>query len=186
MRILKASDRVATPWKNGGGVTTEIAVFPQGAGFDDFGWRISAAQVAQGGPFSTFPGIDRKLAILEGRMKLAIAGIGDLELSRDTAPAEFPGDAATNATVLKGPVLDLNVMTRRDRFTSRLTRQKSSALAVDPRAATMIFALTPMTVMQSGKEVSLTPHDVAIVEPGDGQIALDADADFYRIEVAQA
>ena len=186
MRILKASDRKAVPWKNGGGVTTEIAVYPDGAGFDDFGWRISAAQVAQGGPFSTFAGIDRKLAILEGRMRLTIAGIGEIELSRDTAPAEFPGDAATEAAVLEGPVLDLNVMTRRGRFVSRLSRQKSSAVVADPRAMTMLFALKPMMLAQSGRNVRLALHDALTVESGDGQVGLDPDADFYRIEIAQA
>ena len=61
MRILRVSGRVAAPWKNGGGTTTEVAVFPAGASFDDFGWRISIADIARGGPFSQFPGIDRTL-----------------------------------------------------------------------------------------------------------------------------
>ncbi|WP_431460998.1 HutD family protein, partial [Klebsiella pneumoniae] len=32
MRILRAADYRSMPWKNGGGVTTEIAVSPAGAG----------------------------------------------------------------------------------------------------------------------------------------------------------
>ncbi len=54
------------PWKNGGGETVEIAVFPEGAGFKDFGWRISLASVASDGPFSAFPGIDRTLTVIDG------------------------------------------------------------------------------------------------------------------------
>ena len=50
-------------WKNGGGSTTEIAVFPPDAGFDDFDWRVSLATVAADGPFSAFPGIERTLAM---------------------------------------------------------------------------------------------------------------------------
>jgi hypothetical protein len=32
-----------SPWKNGGGSTREIACWPQGAGMDSFGWRVSVA-----------------------------------------------------------------------------------------------------------------------------------------------
>jgi environmental stress-induced protein Ves len=46
------------PWKNGGGETTEIAVFPDGAGLSDFDWRVSMARVDGDGPFSSFPGIE--------------------------------------------------------------------------------------------------------------------------------
>ncbi len=76
MRVvhLAAAARRAVPWKNGGGVTEEIAVYPSDAGFDDFAWRISMARVGQGGPFSRFPGVDRTLAVLEGRMRLDVEG----------------------------------------------------------------------------------------------------------------
>ena len=66
MRILRAESYRRMPWKNGGGETTEIAVSPEGAGLDDFDWRVSMARVESSGPFSLFAGIDRTLAILEG------------------------------------------------------------------------------------------------------------------------
>ena len=64
MKIIRARDCRTTPWKNGGGSTTEIAVEPSGASLDTFAWRISVARVAADGPFSEFPGIDRTLAVL--------------------------------------------------------------------------------------------------------------------------
>ncbi|WP_210147850.1 HutD family protein [Aromatoleum petrolei] len=30
-------------WKNGGGVTLEVALQPAGAGLTDFDWRVSSA-----------------------------------------------------------------------------------------------------------------------------------------------
>jgi environmental stress-induced protein Ves len=33
------------PWKNGGGSTTQIAVFPPDAGFEEFDWRVSLATI---------------------------------------------------------------------------------------------------------------------------------------------
>lgn len=116
MRILRASDYRSMPWKNGGGVTTEIAVSPHGAGLDDFDWRVSMARVETGGPFSVFTGIDRTLSILDGEgMRLAIAGREPVELTRSSEPLFFPADAATEALLPAGPITDLNVMTRRGR-----------------------------------------------------------------------
>ena len=56
----------ATPWKNGGGTTRQVACWPPGAGSDDFDWRVSIATIAASGPFSTFPGIDRTIMLLDG------------------------------------------------------------------------------------------------------------------------
>ena len=81
MRLLRASDHRRMPWKNGGGMTVEIAVSPEGAGIEDFDWRVSMAFVEQDGPFSIFPGIDRTLAVLSGDgIVLHIAGQDDVTL----------------------------------------------------------------------------------------------------------
>ena len=55
VRIIPAQDLVRTPWKNGGGTTAEVAVHPPGAGFEDFDWRISMADVAADGPVLDLP-----------------------------------------------------------------------------------------------------------------------------------
>jgi environmental stress-induced protein Ves len=73
------------------GTTREIAVFPPGAGMDDFIWRLSMATVEQAGPFSAFPGIERVLAVLNGRLSL----VGeDLHAELDAASAPLCFDAA--------------------------------------------------------------------------------------------
>lgn len=114
MRILRADAHRVMLWKNGGGVTTEIAVSPAGASVDDFDWRVSMATVAQGGPFSLFPGIDRTLSVLEGEgVTLTIAGRAPVTLAAGSPPLAFPADVATDAVLVAGTVTDLNVMTRR-------------------------------------------------------------------------
>ncbi|MBK9607139.1 MAG: HutD family protein [Betaproteobacteria bacterium] len=65
IRLLHPLAYRAQPWKNGGGTTTEIAVHPEGAGWDDFLWRIGIADIRQSGPFSSFPGIDRSILLLD-------------------------------------------------------------------------------------------------------------------------
>lgn len=109
------------PWKNGGGVTRELAIAPAGAGLDDFDWRISCAQVASGGAFSPFPGVDRSLALLEGAgLRLDFGGGETHTLTVDSAPLVFGGDQPVSAALLDGPVGDFNVMTRRARWHHRL------------------------------------------------------------------
>ncbi|MFI6337529.1 HutD family protein [Streptomyces sp. NPDC050535] len=112
-RLFPASGRGAVPWKNGAGVTREIAVRPEGAGMDDFDWRVSLAEVAADGPFSAFPGIDRTLTLVEGAgMDLTVGGERRLVDSRYT-PGDFRGDVPTDCRLLDGPVVNLNVMWRR-------------------------------------------------------------------------
>ncbi|RWL97209.1 MAG: HutD family protein [Mesorhizobium sp.] len=123
MRILRAAGYRVMPWKNGGGTTTEIAVSPDAAGLDDFDWRISMARVETGGPFSSFAGIDRTLAVLEGEgIVLDIAGQPPSPLTTVSMPLSFPGDVPTSATLIGGPITDLNVMTRRGRMRHTVER----------------------------------------------------------------
>ena len=111
MKILRAADRVAVPWKNGGGVTREVMVWPPDAGFDDFDWRVSIALVRDAGPFSRFERVERVLAVLDGHMRLEFEG-RTVELDKQSAPLAFSGDESCHGTPLGGPVTDLNLMTR--------------------------------------------------------------------------
>lgn len=121
MRILRAANYRRMAWKNGGGETTEIAVSPQGAGLEDFDWRVSMARVERSGPFSLFPGVDRTLSVLEGEgILLSIADRQPARLTGVSAPYSFPADVAANAELVAGPITDLNVMTRRGRYEHRV------------------------------------------------------------------
>lgn len=110
---------VPTPWKNGGGSTREIACWPEGAGLDDFDWRVSIATIAASGPFSLFPGVERTIVLLAGDgVRLRAEGF-DHRLDTPYEPFAFSGDLAVDCTLLGGqalrPSTDLNVMTRRAR-----------------------------------------------------------------------
>jgi environmental stress-induced protein Ves len=115
MRVIRADEYRRMPWKNGRGETTEIAACPEGAGLEDFDWRVSTARVARNGPSSSFPGVDRTLIVLDGAgLRLDIAGRHPVELTAASPPLSFLADLPTAAALADGPVLDLNVMTRRD------------------------------------------------------------------------
>jgi len=82
MRLIRATDYTCRPWKNGGGVTFEIATDPVGADMDNFNWRLFMAEVDRAEPFSQLTEIDRIL--------FAIAGNG-MKLSVETAPGTIVG-----------------------------------------------------------------------------------------------
>jgi len=187
--ILRAADRVALPWKNGGGITREVAVHPADSSLSTFDWRVSLAEVSRGGPFSGFPDVDRHMAVIRGRLTLAVAGRAPQHLAADSAPVAFPGEVAAFAEPLGPPVTDLNVMTRRGRCGARLTRRNIACPRVQLTAdTTLILALAPLTVRGASLASVLSALDAAqfSTEP-DAEItvtAADPAADYWLIELS--
>ena len=119
--LLDPATTIAMPWKNGGGTTLQLAISPKGARLEDFAWRLSSAQVAVDGAFSSFPGADRSLAVLAGNgLRLRRGDGSSEELLSGGMAAYFPGEEPIEATLLDGPVNDLNLMTRRTAWRHRL------------------------------------------------------------------
>jgi environmental stress-induced protein Ves len=164
MRILRATDRTPMPWKNGGGVTREVAIWPPTAALNAFDWRISIAEVAQGGPFSTFPGVDRVLTVIEGSgIELAVEGLATVRLDAAADPFAFPGDAACAATLHQGAIRDLNLMVRRGAYVTRVRRVDGPALISGAADTTLVLALE--ATLLGGEH--LPAEDAAILERGE-------------------
>ena len=128
------------PWKNGAGVTREIAVGPEGAATRDFDWRFSLAEVERDAPFSAFPGIDRCIVLLHGAgMRLRSAqGELDHRLDQALAPFHFSGDTPLSASLNDGPSSDFNVMTRRGAWVAEVSVLRST---FEPPAADVTLLL---------------------------------------------
>lgn len=134
LRIVRGAALHATPWKNGGGVTREIATDPVGAGLESFAWRASVAEVERSGPFSRFPGVDRTLVLLSGAgMHLVEAHGATHALMQPLAVARFDGAVALDAQLVDGATRDFNLMVRRDRVQAALD------IWVAPKARTCVF-----------------------------------------------
>jgi uncharacterized protein len=135
--LIRGAELVAAPWKNGGGITHEVAAgFAKGpasagsppAKLDAFVWRVSIADVAQAGPFSRFEGIDRTLVLLSGAgMVLDETGAPEYGSSASDVRvvkshvlkqpfdiARFDGEARIDARLIDGATRDFNLMVRRD------------------------------------------------------------------------
>ena len=117
--VLRAVDYPRMPWKNGGGSTEEITR-DAGAGLDGFGWRLSIADIAESGAFSTFAGYQRVISVLQGAgMNLQVDGVSSRALLPFDAFA-FRGESAVACTLIDGPIRDFNLIYAPQRYTARL------------------------------------------------------------------
>ncbi|WP_136652666.1 HutD/Ves family protein [Paracoccus aeridis] len=170
LQVVRRGEATATRWKNGGGVTHELATWPPGAGIDGFDARLSMAEVAAEGPFSTFPGIDRTLGMIDGGPMVLSFGAGspDVTLMADGPPLPFPGEAPVHARLQSGPVLDLNIMTRRGMMAHRMVALRpGDALPPGTVAAVARGAATACGVaLQAGDAIIAGDTLAGTVEDG--------------------
>jgi uncharacterized protein len=184
MRILRSADHKRMLWKNGKGETVEIAVSPPGASVDNFDWRISMATVAEDGPFSIFDSVDRTLSVLSGEgITLSVAGHAPTTLRRETPPYGFPADRETSATLVSGPITDLNVMTRRGAFTHAVERMVIEDLTLQPSSRMrIVLTLSDVTVVQ--ENILLQPWDGLFLGSGDtARLSSAFPATIYVIQI---
>jgi uncharacterized protein len=186
IEVLRAAARAAVPWKNGGGVTHEVAVYPAGSGFDIFDWRVSIARVSTAGPFSSLPGVDRRLAVLEGTLSIVIGGQREAQLSPEAEPLSFAGEESVRAHPVGGPVTDLNVMTRRAKFSSSLAlhqTQHATDLA-GGAASVLVVALTDLVLKSQTTTWRLSRLDAVRIE-GDSSCEIQPHTNQARFYVAR-
>jgi environmental stress-induced protein Ves len=152
---------IAAPWKNGGGVTREIACNPVSANMADFDWRVSIADISASGPFSRFDGIDRVIVLLDGPgVRLRAKDGLDHCLDTPLTPFAFSGESAIGCDLLDGASRDFNVMTRRGVVGATVTVLKQDTV-LDAALAGLFFAVDgewrAMPEGARGEAASLVP-----------------------------
>ena len=154
---LGPRDYLAMPWKDGGGVTEQIAIEPPDATLaSGFLWRLSMARVERSGPFSRFEGCDRTLLLLEGALDLDFGIHGRVQLSEPFRPVAFSGDWETRATLTRGPVRDLGVISDRARI-----RQGVCVMDLSDAPVTIKLAPTAWIIALAGRCI-LAPQGVEL------------------------
>ncbi|OOP61469.1 hypothetical protein BMF89_12620 [Arthrobacter sp. SRS-W-1-2016] len=117
MEIIRFAELKPEPWRNGGGVTREIASHPKAASAQDgaWDWRVSIADVRSAGEFSTFPGMERVITVIDGEL-LLLAVDGEEHPLEKYRPFRFSGEAASTSALPTGDIRDLNVIARAGEF----------------------------------------------------------------------
>lgn len=169
MRIVRLSDLVEIPWKNGGGITREIAEARLG---EDLLWRLSMADVARGGPFSDFTGLMRILTVIDGGGMDLITPAGTLHAAF-AAPVRFDGGLSVVAHLLDGPLRDLNLMYYPGRVEGDVVILRGGEQHVLETDATRIYAVHCLS--QTVVFAATTPlqrGDTAMIETGQAVLSL--------------
>jgi uncharacterized protein len=125
-----------SPWRNGGGMTHELVVFPVR---EHWHWRMSVAAIDRHGPFSRFEGVRRWLVVLQGQgVRLCVDGASQT-LTPASEPHAFDGGAEVLCEPLGGTTLDFNLMVRQGRGHMRRVRGEM-ALAVASGSAIALWS----------------------------------------------
>jgi environmental stress-induced protein Ves len=177
-------------WKNGLGWTREVLRWPDGG--EEWDWRISIAEVDKGGPFSSFPGVDRELVLLSGEgMRLNFAHGEEVELHPPHGRHRFAGEHALEAELLGGPTHDFNLMWRRDRVEATLLHR--------PLVGPMLFFAEPgvrwAAYLLSGRAwvkdrllpLVLEQGDTAVLEPAAGdnhRLIIEGGGELLLVRIA--
>ncbi len=176
MLHLRCEQYRSMPWRNGMGVSREIAREP-GSG-DEFRWRLSLATVAGNGPFSNYAGYRRSVTLIEGGgFQLAIPGQDPLVLDRLGATGLFPGDARAHCTLINGPCTDISLMVRDPGTIVSVIRVEGVQphnVPLDAGALKAVFCLRDAPVLVSADtltpggrmraELELALHDTALLD----------------------
>jgi uncharacterized protein len=178
MRIIRFLELRQVPWKNGGGITREIAVSWAG---DSLIWRLSMADVAVDGPFSKFDGLQRILTVIEGNGMELTNPNGRLQADYGV-PVHFDGALDIQSRLKDGPLRDLNLI-----YDPALCEGDVAVIAGNStrllRAATeQIYAIHCVAGKISVNETELLQiGDTALIESGVAQFDVPVHANALLI-----
>ncbi|NBA94114.1 HutD family protein [Pseudomonas sp. R5(2019)] len=183
LNVLRAADYPRMPWKNGGGSTEEITR-DAGQGLDGFGWRLSIADIAESGGFSSFAGYQRLITVLQGDgMTLTVDG----QDSRPLLPFDafaFRGESVVSSTLLGGPIRDFNLIYSPERYRARLQWLDGPARLFSSAQTVLVFAAGDQVTVGGTFEAQLGKHDCVQVSGNEQLIELVLDGRCCLIELS--
>src|SRR5690606_32701791 len=143
--ILRAGDYQRERWRNGAGWTRQVHAEAAADGGAQWDWRLSIAEIDVDAPFSSFPGIDRELVLLQGNgMRLRFDDGEVHELLPPHERLRFAGERALFGELVDGPTRDFNLMWRRDTIDAALWHRPlvgSMLVFVDPGETWVLHVL---------------------------------------------
>lgn len=140
-----------TPWKNGGGITVDIAE-------DGDVWRFGRTPITAAGPFSDYAGFDRLQVLVAGRGLVLETPDGEIDLRTPFRPARFRGETPIVSRLEAGPVEVVNLIGARARVKLALdVLTAGSTVGID---AGIHLVYAPQG--SASLEVDGTPQEVAL------------------------
>ena len=163
--VLSPAGYRRTPWKNGRGLTTDIA-------FDGEVWRLSRTPITAAGPFSDYTGYDRLQVLVAGSGLVLETPYGEIDLRQPFRPARFAGETPITSRLEAGPVEVVNLLGERARV--RLDLAVMTAGEAQRLGPGLHLAYCPAgqaVLRLSGKCQRLAADEALRIEDAEGALA---------------
>ena len=145
------------PWANGRGTSYEIASNRNSEGL--WTWRLAMAPVNEDGPFSRIECVNRSLVVVEGAGMKLLVDRKNVQCE-PLQVVQFRGEAVTEASLIDGPILDINLMVRRNDAIGTMQIIDHAEQLLE---ASMVVAISgPAVVICDDAEVRLEQYDALI------------------------
>jgi environmental stress-induced protein Ves len=135
-----------TPWKNGGGVTIDLAEsmlpgFAPGS-WEGLVWRFGRTAIVTPGPFSDLGGYDRQQVLVSGSGLVLETPDGEIDVRRPFQPVRFTGETRIVSKLEAGPVEVVNLIGDRSRVATDLSCLTAGATNSCAAGVHVIYAAT--------------------------------------------
>jgi uncharacterized protein len=160
------------PWKNGGGVTIDIAVsmlpgFAPG-GWEGIVWRFSRTAIVTPGPFSDLSGFDRQLMLVSGQGLMLETPVGEIDVRQPFMPVRFAGETSIVSRLEAGPVEVVNLIGDRSRVSIDLSCLSGGATDSYPAGVRIIYAATSSCELSiNGKPCEIVAGHAMRIDAGE-------------------
>ena len=181
MKRLARADFIEMPWRNGGGVTHEIAKSE-----DDLGllWRISTARVEVDGPYSRFPGLTRLSAVVEGiGVQLTHEESGQVDTLGPFDIASLSGDALYRGVLIGGGIRHFNLVYDPQRVRAEMRIVSAGWISPQPELIHALYCIEG-EITGTGLETA-APGDVMFGDEA-GSVVLSPDARVAMVSLGLA
>lgn len=167
--LLKSEDYTRSPWKNGGGIFTDIAgAWRADATTKDWGsllWRLASTPIVAPGPFSHMPGIDRLQMVVGGRGLVLKSPTQEFDEREPFTTVRFTGEMEIVTALEEGPVEVVNLMARRGAAEIELVALREPGTRQLAAGTHLVYAARgDCRVRLDGEDFSISHEDTLKVE----------------------
>lgn len=168
------------PWKNGGGVTHDIADASRPgadpAGWEGMVWRLGRTAIVQPGPFSDLTGYERLQAVIVGSGLVLEGASGAIDLRRPFVPVRYDGGLPLVSRLENGPVEVVNLIVDRALCSADLAApEPGETLALAP-AIHILYAPGEAVTARCGSEAIALPRGHALRIDAETDVSLTVEA----------
>jgi environmental stress-induced protein Ves len=179
VRVLPSTHARRVPWKNGLGSTLELATdAPPGLPWT---WRLALAPVPERAPFSSYPGIDRYIAVVQGDGLTLESKLGEVRVPHEGAGLPFAGETPIVGRPDGPDVLDVNLMVVRSVWRASLEVVRDGHFEATGDVVLVHAFGAPVRVDADGAGTALAPGETLVAT---GRVGLSPSRDGVAICVA--